>query len=177
MTALVVVGGLPGTGKSTVAEHVARAMRAAHLSKDIFEAALWRSGITREAGAGWAAYEQLGTVAEAQLRLGLPVVLDSVVPNERIRSAWRDLAARTGVRFVAIECVCSDEAEHRSRLDVRRRNIPGWPEVTWDQVSEVRSRYEPWSGERLVLDSIRPMDEMLAAVEAYLRPLLYSTPT
>ncbi|HTJ61735.1 MAG TPA: AAA family ATPase [Candidatus Saccharimonadales bacterium] len=169
MIALVVVSGLPGTGKSTVATHIARALGAAHLSKDIFEAALWRSGITRESGAGWAAYEQLGAVAEAQLRLGLPVVLDSVTPNERIRSAWRDLAARAGARFVAIECVCPDEGLHRSRLDGRTRDIPGWPEVSWDQVVEVRSRYEPWTGDRLVLDATRPMSDNLAAAEAYVR--------
>ena len=169
MTALVVVGGLPGTGKSTIAEHLARAIGAAHLSKDIFEAALWRSGITRESGAGWAAYEQLGAVAEAQLRLGLPVVLDSVTPNERIRSAWRDVALRTGARFIAIECVCPDEALHRSRLGGRTRNIAGWPEVTWEQVVDIRSRYEPWTGDRLVVDATRPMNDNLAAAEAYVR--------
>src|SRR5439155_3023350 len=139
----IVVSGLPGTGKSAVAEHIARSIGAALLSMDIFEAALWRSGITRESGAGWAAYEQLGAVAESQLRLGTAVVLDSVAPNERIRSAWRDIASRTGSRFIAIECVCSDESVHRSRLDGRIRNIAGWPEVSWEQVVEVRSRYEP----------------------------------
>jgi predicted kinase len=169
VTALVVVSGLPCTGKSAVAEHLARTLGAALLSKDIFEAALWRSGITRESGAGWATYEQLGAVAESQLRLDMPVVLDSVAPNERIRSAWRDLASRTGARFIAIECICADESVHRSRLDGRIRGIPGWPEVTWEQVVEVRSRYEPWTSERLVLDAIRPIDENLAAAEAYVR--------
>ena len=144
-------------------------MGAALLSKDIFEAALWRSGITRESGAGWATYEQLGAVAESQLRLGMPVVLDSVAQNERIRSAWRELASRTRARFIAIECVCSDERVHRSRLDVRRRNIPGWPEVSWEQVVEIQSRYEPWIGDRLVLDAIRPTEENLAAAAAYVR--------
>jgi len=169
VTALVVVSGLPGAGKSAVAEHVARALGAALLTKDIFEAALWRSGITRESGAGWATYEQLGSVAESQLRLGMPVVIDSVAPNERIRSTWRDVASRTGARFLAIECVCSDESVHRARLDGRARGIPGWPEVTWEQVVEVRSRYEPWTGERLVLDAIRPIDENLAVAETYVR--------
>ena len=169
MTALVVVSGLPGTGKSAVAEHVAKRIGAVLLSKDIFEAALWRSGITRDSGAGWATYEQLGAVAEAQLHLSMKVVLDSVAPNERIRSAWRDLASRTGARFMAIECVCSDESVHRSRLEGRSRNIPGWPEVRWEQVAEIRSRYEPWIGERLVLEATRPIEENLAAAEAYVR--------
>jgi predicted kinase len=169
VTALVVVSGLPGTGKSTVAEHIARTLGAALLSKDIFEAALWRNGITRESGAGWATYEQLGAVAEAQLRLGMPAVLDSVAPNERIRAAWRDLASRAGARFSAIECVCSDERLHRSRLEGRIRSISGWPEVTWEQVTEIRARYEPWIGERLVLDATLPTSQNLESAESYVR--------
>jgi predicted kinase len=169
VTALVVIGGLPGTGKSIVAEHAARLLGAALLSKDIFEAALWRSGITREANAGWASYEQLGSVAESQLRIGRAVVIDSVATNERIRSVWRELAGRPGARFVAVECVCSDERVHRSRLQGRTRGIPGWPELTWKQVMEVGSRYEPWTTERLVLDAARPLEENLATLDAYLR--------
>lgn len=169
MTALVVVGGLPGTGKSIIAEHAARFLGAALLSKDIFEAALWRNGITREANAGWASYDQLGAVAELQLRIGRPAVIDSVATNERIRSAWRDIAGRHSAHFIAVECVCSDEGLHRSRLAERDRGILGWPEVTWEQVAEIRTRYEPWQTEHLVLDAIRPLDENLATLAAHLR--------
>jgi predicted kinase len=109
VSALIVISGVPGTGKSTVAEHAARVIGGALLSKDVFGAALWRSGIGRDANAGWASYEQLGAVAESQLRLGMPVVVDSVATHERIRSAWRDLATRYRARFMVIECVCSDE--------------------------------------------------------------------
>ena len=169
MSALVVVGGVPGTGKSLVAAHAARLLNATLLSKDVLEAALWRSGVDRSAGSGWAAYEQLGSLAETQLRLGGNVVLDSVATNERIRAAWRALAAAHGARLIAIECVCSDERIHRLRIEKRDRGIPGWPELTWADVAAVRSRYEPWSDpERLVLDSVRPVDENLAAVAAHL---------
>ena len=169
MTTLVIVGGLPGTGKSTIAEHAARTMHGALIAKDVVEATLWRSGIGPEQNSGWAGYELLSSLADAQLRVGGSVVLDSVAPNERIRSAWRDLASRSGARFIAIECVCSDERVHRSRVNGRSRNIPGWPELSWEQVAEVRSRYEPWTGDRLVLDAMRAMDENLAAAEAYVR--------
>ena len=170
MTALVVVGGVPGTGKSTIATQASQLLGATLLSKDVLEAALWRSGIDRAAGSGWASYEQLTSIAEAQLRLGHSVVLDSVATNERIRTAWRDLAASCDARFVAIECVCSDESVHRARVEGRERGVPGRPELTWADVEDVVSRYEPWSdADRLVLDAARPLDENLAALVANLR--------
>ena len=78
MTALIVVSGLPGTGKSTIAEHAARLVGGALIGKDVVEAALWRSGIGREQKSGWAGYEILSALAGAHLRVGTSVVLVSV---------------------------------------------------------------------------------------------------
>lgn len=166
--ALIVVGGLPGTGKSLVAERAARLVRGGLVSKDVIEAALWRNGIDRERGSGWVAYELMTDLAAAQLGAGGSVVLDSVAAHERIRSGWRALARARGVAFVAIECVCSDAETHRARIERRVRGIPGWPELSWSDVDEVASRYEAWTGARLVLDSMRSPDENLARLRAYL---------
>jgi len=89
---------------------------------------------------------------------------------ERLRDGWRDLAARHGARFRAIECVCSDEQVHHGRIDGRQRGIPGWYELTWQEVEDARSRYEPWLAEHLVLDAVAPLDRNLAALAAYLIP-------
>ena len=40
------------------------------IAKDVVEATLWRSGIGREQRSGWAGYELLGSLAEAQLAVG-----------------------------------------------------------------------------------------------------------
>jgi predicted kinase len=167
VTTLVVVGGVPGTGKSTIAEHAARMLHAAFIAKDVVEATLWRSGIGRDASAGWAGYELLSSLADAQLRVGASVVLDSVAAYERLRAGWREIALSHGATFRGVECICSDERVHRSRIDGRQRGILGWPELTWSAV-EVRSRYEPWPGEHLVLDAVQPLEANLAALTAFL---------
>ncbi len=122
--ALVVVGGLPGTGKTLIARHAARLARGLLVSKDVIEAALWRSGVRREDGSGWIAYDVITAIADA--------------------------------------------ATHRARLGRRRRGIPGWYELAWGDVEEAAGRYEPWTVEHLVLDAMRPLDDNVAALGAYL---------
>jgi predicted kinase len=168
VSALVIVGGLPGTGKSTIAAQAARMIHGMLIAKDVVEATLWRSGIGRDANSGWAGYELLSSLAEAQLRIGGSAVLDSVAGYDRLREGWRGLARRHGADALEIECECSDERTHRTRIEGRHRDIPGWYELTWQEVDAARSRYEPWLGEHLVLDAVRPLDENLATLEAYL---------
>jgi predicted kinase len=168
VTALLVIGGVPGTGKSTIAEHAARMIDGALIAKDVVEATLVRNGVGRNANSGWIGYELLTSLAGAQLRVGRSVVLDSVAAYNRLRERWRDLAERHGAEFRAVECVCSDERTHRSRIDGRDRGIAGWDELTWQQVEDVRSRYEPWREVHLVLDAVRPLQDNLTTLEAYL---------
>lgn len=168
MVRLIAFCGLPGTGKSVLAEAAGRALGIPVFSKDWLEAALWRSGITREMNSGWAGYELLTSLAERQLRLDQSAILDSVAAFERLRQAWRDLAARHGAAHRAIECVCSDEAVHRARLSGRQRGIPGWYELDWAEVERVRGYYEPWTDGRLVVDAAHPVSDNIRAVLTYL---------
>ena len=147
-------------------------LRCPVFAKDVLEAALWRSEIGPAQGiqTGWAGYELLTTLAESQLGLGQPAILDSVATFDRIRTRWRDLAAEHNAHFIAIHTICSDEDLHRARIETRRRNIPGWPELTWDHIQEVRSRYEPPPA-ALTLDATDPLPDNLIRLDRYLRTL------
>jgi predicted kinase len=162
------VAGLPGTGKSLVSEHAARLTQAALVSKDVVEAALWRSGIGPEARSGWIAYELLTALADAQLASGGSVVLDCVAASAHLRDTWRQLSSQWHAAFIAVECICSDLDVHRSRIEKRKRTITGWPELAWRDVEEVLSRYEPWNEDRLVLDAIHPVEDNMTALHSYL---------
>ena len=132
---------------------------------DAIEAAMWRAGIERGPGTGLGAYAVAHAVAAAQLSLGRSVVVDAVNPVEPARAGWRDLAAEAAVPVRLIEVTCSDRAEHERRVRVRQPmadqpHLPTWDEVgTW--------LYEPWTGERLTVDTAGDADECLARVLAY----------
>jgi predicted kinase len=171
---LVVFTGLPGTGKSAVANAIGAALPAPGFSRDRIEAALWAGGVSADLGSGRAAYDVMTALADEQLAVGQPAVLDSVATTESIRAAWRGVSTRHAAPLRVIQCVCSDARVHRSCLEGRRRDIPGWYELTWSDVEDVRARYEPWraavDGEQhLVLAAVSPLAANIAAALAFTR--------
>ncbi len=169
---LIVFTGLPGTGKSSLAEAVARELGIPVFAKDWLEATLIRCELHPAEGGpplGSVGYQLLTTLAERQLQLGQSVILDSVASTLSIRAEWRTLAITYQAEWRVIECICSEEAVHRERLSVRQRGIPGWHELDWSEVERVRAYYAPWNEERLILDMMNPLEENIAAALLYLR--------
>src|SRR3954447_13072767 len=82
---LIVISGLPGTGKSAVAAVLADRLRAVHLSIDPIEDALLGAGLARSWETGVAAYEAARVMAEGNLTLGRSVVVDAVNDSEPAR--------------------------------------------------------------------------------------------
>jgi predicted kinase len=155
---LYIFGGLPGTGKSTLARGLARERRAVHVRIDTIEQALRE---TRSLVDGREGYVVAYRVAADNLGLGLGVVADSVNPLEITRAAWRGVAARAGVPFVEIEVVCSDAAEHRRRVEARSTDVVGLRLPTWDEV--MRREYERWATPHLVIDTAGTTEEQSLA--------------
>src|ERR671927_742877 len=99
---LVVVSGLPGTGKSTVAEAVARRAGAVVLSVDEVEEALLGAGLASDWTTGAAAYEAVAAAAAENLRLGHTVIVDAVNDSEPARDTWRRAAAAAAAELVFV---------------------------------------------------------------------------
>ncbi|MFL1379280.1 MULTISPECIES: AAA family ATPase [unclassified Nocardiopsis] len=165
---LIAMAGPPGSGKSTIARALARALRCALLSVDPIEAALWRSGVDRGQPTGLAAYVVAEDLAEEQLRLGHDVVVDAVNDVAAARDQWRSLAERRARPLAFIEVFCSDPAEHRRRLEGRERGIAGFPEPSWESVAARVTGLADWHEARLRLDSMRPPDENVHTALAHL---------
>ena len=167
---LIIFSGLPGTGKSTLAETVGRQLGIPVLAKDWLEAVLLRNALQPAPNGkslGYVGYELLTVLAERQLMLGQSVILDSVASIQTIRCAWKELAVKYKADWCIIECICSDESLHRERLGTRKRNIPGWHELEWTEVERVKGYYQPWNEERLILDMMDEIDKNISRVMSY----------
>jgi predicted kinase len=163
---LIEFGGLPGTGKSTLARWLAGEMGAVYLRIDAIDAALRRNGLTPEQ-TGIAAYSVAHDIAAEHLGRCLTVVADAVNPVAEARTGWRDLAQTYGSRHVVIETVCPDVSEHRRRVDTRPADVPGWTYPDWAGVTVRAAEYQPRDDIRLVVDTTRPLDVCRREVSAY----------
>ena len=170
---LVVVSGWTGAGKSTIADRLGAELDATVASFDWVMSGLralpdlWNQielPVERQRRVGW---NLLSRVAEQQLRRGSSCVLDLVAREEPL-GEWRQLATDHDAVFTVVECICSDVDVHRSRVDGRRRDIPGWYELDWDHVERGRQLYEPLPGPKVVIDAIEPVDDNLERVRAHL---------
>jgi predicted kinase len=161
---LIILSGLPGSGKTTIGKALAAHFAATYIRVDEIEHVLRRDlSDGREIGA--AGYVVAHAIASSNLKIGNMVIADSVNPVAESRAGWREVAARHGLPGLDVEIICGDEDEHRRRVETRVLDIEGLRPPTW---SEVRSRnYLPWSGERLVLDTaVLSVEDCVERIEA-----------
>ena len=166
MAALIVISGLPGTGKTTVGEAVARERGAVWLSVDEVEDALLRVGLPPDRTTGVAAYEAAGAAAAENLRLGHVVIVDAVNDSEFARDTWRRAAEAASASVVFVLLTPPPEDEHRLRLRERTRQLAHQPEPSWLEVQERARTYEPWREPPVTIDSGNPLGVVVAEVIA-----------
>ena len=170
---LVLVTGLQGTGKSTVADAAGTHLGAVVLAHDWAMSGLrpypelQRALDDIDAGHRQVGWSILAALARSELRRGRDVVFDGVARAPEI-ARCRDLAAEEQARLVVVVTECPDATLHRGRVEGRRRGIPGWYELDWDHVRHARDTWVPIAEPDLVLDARTPVAENLDRLGALL---------
>ena len=164
---LIILAGLPGVGKTTIARELAPRLVAVHLRIDAIEGAIRRSTRHADVPMDDAGYLVGYAVAEDNLRLGQTVIADCVNPWPETRDAWAAVAERAEVAAVEFEIVCSDLHEHEKRVASRDPDLHGAARVTWQQV--LARDYRHWHRDRIVIDTAKKsvlacVDEVLSAI-------------
>jgi predicted kinase len=156
------MAGLPGAGKSTIAEVLSGRLNASIVSVDPIENAILSAGIDSDQPTGLAAYLVAETIAGSVIDSGHHVIVDAVNAVDPAREQWVGLAQRTGETLRFIEVICSDPELHRARLRSRDRELEHLDEPSWHAVEQSLDEYSPWSGSsaaiaRITLDSANPL--------------------
>ena len=168
------MAGLPGTGKSTIAQELRERLGYPVVSVDQIESAVLSAGIDSDQPTGLAAYLVAETLAGNVLQSDRSIIVDAVNAVNPAREQWVSLAARHGSALTFIEVICSDPVVHRERLEARKRDLPHVSEPTWHAVEQSLDEYDEWVGpsaavDRITLDSMEPLgtivDKALTFIE------------
>lgn len=165
---LIIFGGLPGSGKTTVAQALARQIEALYLRVDTIEQAIRASApLAGGQDVGPSGYVTLYRLATDNLRFGRTVIADSVNPLEITRNAFRKAATDADSKFIEVEIVCTDTATHRYRVETRQPTIEGLTPPTWVAIEALR--YEEWDSDLRLDTSYLAVEESVAKIINLLR--------
>ena len=147
---LVLVGGLPGTGKSTLARELAAQANFRLIRSDVVRKELAKatgdSVVGSQFGSGiytpdWTdrTYAECRRRAEEVLFQGERVLVDATFVDERRRIEFLEVAQKWGIPVVFLVCQ-SEPATIKGRLDARRGDAS---DADWNIYLEVARRWEP----------------------------------
>jgi predicted kinase len=161
---LIVFGGVPGSGKSTIGEQVGAVLGIPVFALDWLLGALTPFGLRHRHDLMGLGGELLTTLAYRELSAGRSAILDTTSEDPAARARWASLAAAAGAAFIPVVCACTDETLHRERVERRVRGIPGWADAgDWANASARLVAFPPWPGAMFV-DTARPLEECVTAV-------------
>lgn len=168
---VILVRGLSGTGKSTIATALAESLGAEWLSTDAVRQEMFvtnfaeKYAVERRA----AVYDELLLRADAKLRDGRSVVLDGTFLQAEQCRRVTSLALNHDAAFLVVDCYCPDDVA-RSRVEQRLKtgNSPSeaFPELITDQKQEWEE--VPSDLPRFIADSTKSGDTLAVQVESCL---------
>jgi uncharacterized protein len=166
---LILVGGPPGTGKSTLAQAMSQRLGAVLLSTDVLraEGGVWSSGDAYTDEARAAVYRLLLDRARHALEHGASVVADATWGRASLREEAAQVAASAASRLVTIECRVS--AETAAARAQRRFDAGTSPSQADARIArQLATQFEPWPG-TTAIDTESASDALEAALEVVAR--------
>jgi aminoglycoside phosphotransferase family enzyme/predicted kinase len=174
---VIVVGGMMGTGKSTLARGLSEALGMEVLRTDSVRRSLFPTGDGNSAfdegryraEARGRVYDELLRLARNRLAAGVSVILDGTYLQGDRRASVRSMAEELGAESLMVRCVCSRETAMR-RIEVRLASGSGdpseaRPELYDRQVAEAEHE-GPFEG--LEVDAAEPLPTQCERVFAAL---------
>jgi len=159
---LVMLTGLPGSGKSRVAEELRSRTSAVVLESDDLRRLLFHRPV-HSADESRRLFAALHAAAEALLAEGASVVVDATNVVEAERAPLYALGERTGAKLIVVQVTAPDRVIRR-RLGVRARAGTSRSEADTRVYERMQFRLEPIQRPHLVVDTSQETGPALATI-------------
>jgi predicted kinase len=160
---IILVLGLPGTGKTYFAEHLAKKLNAVHLNTDIVREKLNFKGHYDEK-TKQQVYNELFKQAQMEFKTGADVIVDGTFHLSRRREQLEELSKEENKKIFYIEMKASEKTA-RKRLKKSRKHS----EADIDVYETIKDEFEPLDKDCLELWSDREdIEEMIKKAEKYI---------
>lgn len=158
---IILIFGLPGTGKTYFAEHLAKEENAVHLNTDIVREKLGFKGQYDEK-TKQQVYNELFKQAKIELQKGADVIIDGTFHLKRRRKQVERMAVEMKQEIFFIK-ITADEKTAKKRVKNERK----YSEAGEDVYEKLKSEFEPVERNFLELESEKPRD-MIQKAKTYI---------
>lgn len=182
---LLMICGVAGTGKTTLAKRLAGLSGWAHISSDPTRKRLAGIAPTERAGEEQYSgemttrtYREMGRVAREELAKGGAAIVDATFHRHGERAAFEDGLGEPLAPRLLVECTAPPDvliSRARRREHERDRVSDAGAEVVRRQLDDLEAFVEVPAGERMTLVTEAAPDDLIGAVEAFVDRSIWTT--
>lgn len=146
---LILVCGLPATGKSNLARSLAKRLKAQVLNTDIVRKELFEKP-TYSNEEKELVYDVTFLIARYLLFNRRNVIIDGTFYKKRLRDRVREIAKIVGTRFKIVECACPEDVV-RERMERRAKRKRTLSDADFEVYEKIKAEFEPIKEEHIVV--------------------------
>lgn len=164
---LILMAGMPGAGKSTVAQAIGCEFGIPSVDKDVILSALLKEDVPENL-AQPASYQALFDLAESLvIHQRLSAVLDSPCAFPSTLEAAQRICRAASATLIPV--LCSADRDARNNRVATRNAIRSQPIGVSKTRGNARERFEHLPGDTIEVDTMKPLDEIIPEVLTAIR--------
>lgn len=162
MPTAIFIGGLPGTGKSFLAGHLAERLGYIHLNTDLIRNEMGARG-KYDPQDKQKVYAMLSKRMDQVLSQGKSVIIDATFQKAQFRNLIRDIADKYNCEKFSIITTASD-AVIEKRVAHERQDS----EADYGVYIAIKDSFDPIEGDFLILDTDNDIESLIEKVKDYM---------